>query len=268
MKKFFFIVLDFLRFNTLLRFINRGQLIVLNYHSISEPGKYFSNAISEVDFERQLNHLQHHYNIVRLDSGGKVEGARSDRVNVLLTFDDGFIDNYHVVFPILNRRGLSGVFFLIAGCIPEGSVPNYLRKRYPENYEAPAAHYTINSHQAVVMHQAGMTVASHGFQHLDYVSIPVQEGLTDARCAQEQLAALILGPVCAFAFPWGKHQSEHIPLLLETYQSVFLTRHGFSRPDDRVFYRNAVANFEHMCCTASGLLVLINEIRSRPWFRE
>jgi hypothetical protein len=31
----------------------------------------------------------------------------------LLTFDDGFIDHYEVVLPILSRRGLSGVFFLV-----------------------------------------------------------------------------------------------------------------------------------------------------------
>jgi peptidoglycan/xylan/chitin deacetylase (PgdA/CDA1 family) len=30
----------------------------------------------------------------------------------LLTFDDGFVDHYETVFPVLRRHGLSGVFFL------------------------------------------------------------------------------------------------------------------------------------------------------------
>jgi peptidoglycan/xylan/chitin deacetylase (PgdA/CDA1 family) len=72
-------------------------------------------ALPPAMFEQQLDWLQRDYQIIRLaDLEAAMDGGASLPPNAaLLTFDDGFVDHYEVVLPILGRRGLSGVFFLV-----------------------------------------------------------------------------------------------------------------------------------------------------------
>lgn len=71
-------------------------------------------ALAPDTFVRQLDWLQQNYTIVDLATLERAaEGLEPLPPRAaLLTFDDGFVDHYGVVFPILRDRGVSGVFFL------------------------------------------------------------------------------------------------------------------------------------------------------------
>ena len=65
-------------------------------------------------FRQQLDWLQEHFSLV---GAADVEAALAGGAPLppkaaLLTFDDGFVDHYREVFPVLRARGLSGIFFL------------------------------------------------------------------------------------------------------------------------------------------------------------
>lgn len=93
------------------------QCLVVMYHYVRdvERTKFPAiKALSVADFERQLDWIQEHYEVV--DYRMFEEAVRGKCVlphpSALLTFDDGLVDHYETVFPILHRRGLSGVFFV------------------------------------------------------------------------------------------------------------------------------------------------------------
>jgi peptidoglycan/xylan/chitin deacetylase (PgdA/CDA1 family) len=71
-------------------------------------------ALPPAVFEQQLDWLQREHQVIALDElQAALNGDTALPPNAaLLTFDDGFVDHYTNVLPVLRRRGLSGVFFL------------------------------------------------------------------------------------------------------------------------------------------------------------
>jgi len=91
--------------------------LVVMYHYVRDiDGSPFPGirALPSTAFEQQLDWLQREHRLIGpLDLEGAIETGSALPANAaLLTFDDGFIDHYETVFPILRSRGLTGVFFL------------------------------------------------------------------------------------------------------------------------------------------------------------
>jgi peptidoglycan/xylan/chitin deacetylase (PgdA/CDA1 family) len=64
---------------------------------------------------------------LRFIEGG---GGKTSRCRVLITFDDGYLDNYQLAFPILRAHGVQGVFFLSTGMIGSNCIPWWDRVAY------------------------------------------------------------------------------------------------------------------------------------------
>lgn len=75
-------------------------------------------------FREQIAYLKRHYNpISAYDLISAVEfGSELPPNPVLLTFDDGYIDHFTEVFPILDKEKLSGCFFPPARSVLESKV--------------------------------------------------------------------------------------------------------------------------------------------------
>ena len=96
----------------------RPVLMILNYHRIGDqdateydPG-LFSCTAEELDW--QIGYCKRHYRMTTLDEVlGLLAGElRLNEPRVLITFDDGYIDNYQLAYPVLRRHDVQGVFFL------------------------------------------------------------------------------------------------------------------------------------------------------------
>jgi peptidoglycan/xylan/chitin deacetylase (PgdA/CDA1 family) len=83
-------------------------------------------ALSVSAFEEQIEWLQARYDIVDglTFERAVLAGVGLDRPAALLTFDDGFVDHYEHVFPVLRARGLGGIFFLSGATL--GDSPSLL----------------------------------------------------------------------------------------------------------------------------------------------
>jgi peptidoglycan/xylan/chitin deacetylase (PgdA/CDA1 family) len=56
---------------------------------------------------------------------------------VLITFDDGYRDNFNVAFPILKRHGVEAIFFLVTSSIATNQVPWWDEIAYLAKLHAP-----------------------------------------------------------------------------------------------------------------------------------
>jgi peptidoglycan/xylan/chitin deacetylase (PgdA/CDA1 family) len=71
-------------------------------------------ALSVAGFAAQLDWLQARFDVIDGPAFERavLSGTGFSRPTALLTFDDGFVDHYEHVFPLLQSRGLGGIFFL------------------------------------------------------------------------------------------------------------------------------------------------------------
>lgn len=94
------------------------QLVVLNYHRVAYPwdSRDFDDGVRDASpesFSSQLALLQREFNVIRLaDLLEHFRGAPLPPNPALITFDDGYRDNHERALPILQRHGLSAVFFI------------------------------------------------------------------------------------------------------------------------------------------------------------
>jgi peptidoglycan/xylan/chitin deacetylase (PgdA/CDA1 family) len=102
-------------------------LTVVMYHYVRRLAESRYPEIKGLDresFIQQLEYIRRFYTPVTgqqvIDA---VRGAVQLPTNaILLTFDDGYLDHFMTVFPILMREKISGVFFPPARCILENRV--------------------------------------------------------------------------------------------------------------------------------------------------
>lgn len=96
--------------------ISRAKgLRVLIYHGIcdDQPWRFNSRYLSETQFEEHLKLISRLYHPVSLKD--VVTGNLSvDKLNVLLTFDDGLKNNFTHAFPLLKKYKIPAVFFVTA----------------------------------------------------------------------------------------------------------------------------------------------------------
>ncbi len=252
-KKIFFFLLEHLKVNALFRKINKGRIKVLMYHSISDTGLHFDNAVSEYDFIKQINYLYKHYSVLKISQQGHISGYDLNKVNILITFDDGFKDNYTIAAKILARYQISGIFFVIGECFQNGSTPSFIKSKISQS-EENKAYKTLTANDAIEMINMGMTIGSHGQTHIDYSRHSLKDACYDALIAKSCIETQLGVPVELFAFPWGNFHAEHLAPCKNYYKRIFTTHHGFNKIDDKVFYRNEIANTFHLFCAASGAL--------------
>lgn len=106
--------------------ITRPSLSVFTYHSFCEdsraPSDFPSLPVSM--FERQIRVLERRYRLVSLSDGiHGLDEAGDERPMAAITFDDGFVDNYHVAWPILSRNRVPATVFLATDFVDRQRAP-------------------------------------------------------------------------------------------------------------------------------------------------
>jgi len=89
--------------------------VILLYHRVTDLSADPQElAVSPANFDAQLQHLQSSYNVLDADrflhyiKAGKPFPERS----VLVTFDDGYADNYLEALPIMTQRATPALFYI------------------------------------------------------------------------------------------------------------------------------------------------------------
>lgn len=95
-----------------------SKLRIIMYHYVRDLANSRYPKIKGLDYElfrQQLQFLQENFNVITMEE--VIEAWNSDNGKLpenaaLLTFDDGYIDNFTMVFPLLKEYHMQGSFFI------------------------------------------------------------------------------------------------------------------------------------------------------------
>ncbi len=101
------------------------DLRIIAYHRIcdvddSNDRELVSASVAEFDW--QVRHIREHYHALTFADAMQCLQERRDlpRNAIVITFDDGFYDNYANAFPVLKKHGIPATFFVSSGYIGSG----------------------------------------------------------------------------------------------------------------------------------------------------
>lgn len=169
---------------------------ILAYHSL-DPARFPGNklAISPDLFRKQMLFLkQRHFRIVDLGSCAKDSWRQGifDR-KVALTFDDGYLDNYKHVFPILQELGLRAAFFV---------TPEEIGKEGFMSWD-------------MILEMAatpGIEIGSHALKHQPLTDIPEREAWTSIVASKKILEEKLGREIKAISYPCGSFNEKIIEM--------------------------------------------------------
>ena len=90
-----------------------GKSICLLYHSVSEVPNYYGISIAPELFEQHIKFLAENYDVQRLEDADLF--GKED--SLIISFDDGYRDNYQYALPILTKYKTPATFFVSSGNI-------------------------------------------------------------------------------------------------------------------------------------------------------
>ncbi len=118
---------------------------ILMYHRVDGKGKSSSLSVSPENFRRQMRFLSRwNYNVIPLAklAHSIEQKERLPRNTVVLTFDDGYEDNYVFAYPVLKKYNLPATIFVIVDSAGREGYLNYAQMKEM----ASSGIITIGSH--------------------------------------------------------------------------------------------------------------------------
>ncbi|MFZ5800353.1 MAG: polysaccharide deacetylase family protein [Candidatus Omnitrophota bacterium] len=184
---------------------------ILNYHSVNAPGvNEDTPKVSPEMFERQMDFINRlGYRVISIKEyiEGRQQGKKLNNC-IVITFDDGYEDNYTFAFPVLSRYGFPATVFLIA---KEVDTPRFLKLW-----------------QIRKMYRQRISFGAHSFSHLYLPAVKEEKVLRREISGAKRFLEKKLGfPVEFLAYPTGGF-NERVELLAKEagYNAAFTTNRG------------------------------------------
>jgi len=145
-----------------------------------------------------------------LRGGDKGEGEANDfNRSLVITFDDGWADNYTNVFPILKEYGLTATVFVVTGFIGK------------ENY--------MDWNQLREMSGAGISIHSHTVSHKPLAQLSKADIKYELEMSKKTIEDHLGKQVNFLSLPHGVYNKKVLESAQEAgYQSVCTSEPGFS----------------------------------------
>jgi peptidoglycan/xylan/chitin deacetylase (PgdA/CDA1 family) len=171
--------------------------VVVAFHRVNERTADDALTRSPADYRRFCRFFKEHFDVVSLDDFlTRLETGRSIEGCLVITHDDGYLDNRLEAAPILAELGLPATFFLTTEFIGSDAVPHW-------DAEAGTPHPWMSWDQVRELRQMGFEIGCHTATHADLGRVPPQAAALELLESRARLERELGEKTDLFAYPYG-----------------------------------------------------------------
>ncbi|MBI1921522.1 MAG: polysaccharide deacetylase family protein [Geobacter sp.] len=221
---------------------------VLMYHHVN-PHRGDTVTVTPEVFEGQMRYLaEASYRTLTLDELlAHIDGSLElQEKAVVVTFDDGWLDNYLYAWPVLRKYGIKATIFIVTDRTEQASARpvNQLPATVPSHNGSKALIQHDNAAQVVLTweHVSEMDASglvefhSHTLSHRKCHELPddvLRHEIVDSKSIMEERVGKPSHYLC---WPYGKFDYRGVGIAQNAgYRGIFTTIHGVARPGDDPF---------------------------------
>lgn len=202
------------------------KVLVLNYHKVDDM--HISLAVTPTDFEAHMKYLKRNgYHTISPDELYESLAGRGTLPEnpVLITFDDGYADNYTNAYPILKKYDFKATIFVVSSFV--GKYRNYL------TWE-----------QAREMDQNGISIESHTVTHRSMTDLTDEQLRMELEDSKKKIEAELGHSVDYMAYPTGTYNLHIAQMVREAgYKAAFTIKYGNVDQGSNIFALERVPVF-------------------------
>ena len=175
---------------------NSLNIPILCYHSINKKFEDEPDPIHPREFEEHLKYINDYYEIISLNKlvYFLLNDLKPTNPSIVITFDDGYIDNYFEALPLLIKYNAKATFFVVTNFI-EGNISlNGLKGWESMNWE------NIREIDSKTNFEIGCHTHSHkilAYEKSSIVSLEIDKSI-------EILSSKLNRKISYFAYPFGQ----------------------------------------------------------------
>lgn len=198
------------------RIVSRAPAAILLYHTIGAGPE----SLRQDEFRRQMQWLRDRgYSVVRLGDmvNALLEQRTIARRTVILTFDDGYADNYTEAFPVLREFGFPATVFLATNLIGTEKV----NKR-------GIRHAMLSWGQIRAMCRDGLVeFQPHTERHIRLSYLSDTDAEREMKRSKDTIESMLGGRCRFFAYPFGNYTPRDIALARKYFDAAVTIAPGF-----------------------------------------
>lgn len=211
----------------------KNNAIILMYHSISNNDDFF--CVKPIEFEKQMNFLKiNNFNVISLNKLiWHLEKNNLPPKTVILTFDDGFEDNFTKAFMILKKHNFSATIFLETEVLGR-----------EKSNKSGIIYKMLNWDQIKEMKMSGMIdFGAHTLSHPKLSQLSWDSAESEILQSKKILESKLQKKCDFFAYPFGNYNKEVVKITKACdFKAAVTVKNGVVKKNDDIFTlkRNSV----------------------------
>lgn len=203
---------------------NRGVPIICYHHVCADNPTNSSIIVTNEKFTEHIKTLKDNgYNTLTMDQLNDYlfNNKPIPEKSVMITFDDGYVDNYTNAFPILKEYNMTATIFVIS------------QKLNTEGF--------MNSSQVKELSDYGLAIQSHTANHADLLTLSYEDQLKEFTISKQTLEKVTGKPITSIAYPLGHFNEDSKKAALNAgYSTGFTIDRGYADRDDSPVQLNRI----------------------------